>query len=300
MTSAPARIVSITAIVLLLSSPVLAANQPAMTEQQLTDAIARLKWLQAGAHRLPLSNSTLALPQGYHMVLGEGAKQMFVLSGNPADNSVEAIAISPDFKHEIVFQSVTEGYISLDDWDSVSPSEMINGVRINTDNVNEERRRQGIDEIHVVDWIQQPTLDRTTNTVYWSIEGSTTRGPIVNSIALRFGRNGYERLNWIADKADYVPIDGQLDVMLRAQGFNPGYRYSDHEPSDRAALYGIAGLVAAIAAAKAVKVAAGTGLAALLKKFGVIGFAAVAAVLFRLKNLFRRKPYAKTPQSPST
>src|SRR6516165_2980797 len=38
-------------LVLLLSSPVLAADQPAMTEQQLTDAIARLKWLQAGTHR---------------------------------------------------------------------------------------------------------------------------------------------------------------------------------------------------------------------------------------------------------
>jgi uncharacterized membrane-anchored protein len=152
----------------------------------------------------------------------------------------------------------------------------------------------------VTGWIEEPALDRTTYTVFWSIEGSTSRGPIVNSIALRLGRNGYERLNWIVDKADYAPVGGQLDVMLQAQRFDPGYRYSDHQPGDRVALYGIAGLVAALAGAKAVKVAAGLGLAALLKKFGAIAVAAVAAALYRLKNLFPRKPSAETPQSPST
>ena len=86
--------------------------------------------------------------------------------------------------------------------------------------------------------------------------------------------------------------------MLRAHSFDPGYRYSDHQSGDRVALYGIAGLVAAVAGAKAVKVAAGVGLAVILKKFGAIAFAAVAAALFRLKNVFRRKP-GTGPPSPS-
>jgi uncharacterized membrane-anchored protein len=137
-------------------------------------------------------------------------------------------------------------------------------------------------------------LDRQTSTVYWAIEGSTDQGRIANSIALRLGRNGYERLNWIADRTSYVPLAGQLDVMLRAHSFDPGYRYSDHKPDDKTALYGIAGLVAAVAGAKALKVATGVGLFVLLKKFGVVLFGAIAVALYKLKNLFRRNPRHET------
>ena len=199
MVTASVRILA--AAVVLLGTRALAADQTIMTDQQRGDAMIRLHWLEAGTYKLPSSASTLALPQGYHVVLGEDAKRMVILSGDPVDNSVEAIAVSPNFKDEIVFQSVTEGYVSLDDWDSVKPSEMISTIRTNTENANKERRRQGVDEVHVAGWIQEPTLDRNTNTVYWAIEGSTSHGSIVNAIALRLGRNGYERFNWIVDKA---------------------------------------------------------------------------------------------------
>jgi uncharacterized membrane-anchored protein len=266
-----------------------------MTDAERTNAIARLHWVNAGTLKLPLSGGRVALPQGYRMVLGEDARRLSVLSGNPDDSGVEAVVLSPKFEDEIVFQSVNEGYVSLNDWTHVDPNNMIRSILDGTEQANTERRRQGLDEIHVIGWLQEPTLDRQTSTVYWAIEGSTDHGNIVNSIALRLGRNGYERLNWIADRINYASVGGQLDVMLRAHTFEPGFQYADHQPGDKAALYGIAGLVATVAGAKALKAAAGVGLLVVVKKFAAILLGPLAFGLLRLKRIFLRRP----PSGPS-
>jgi uncharacterized membrane-anchored protein len=282
--------------ILLLAIPAAAADQPSMTQQQRTAAIRQLHWLDAGNYQLPLSHSTLALPQGYRMVLGEDARRLMQLTGDQAKASVEAVALSPNFKDEIIFQGVNDGYVRLDDWSEVDAAAMIRQIRENTEKENEWRRQQGFDEIHVVGWLRQPTLDRATSTAFWAIEGSNGQGGIVNSIALRLGRNGYERLNWIVDKRNYVAGGGQLDLMLRAHSYDAGYRYADHASGDKVAAYTIAGLVAAVAGAKLLKVAAGVGLLVLLKKFGAIIVALGAAVLYRVRRFFRRQP-ASGPNS---
>ncbi|MBV8739908.1 MAG: DUF2167 domain-containing protein [Alphaproteobacteria bacterium] len=268
-----------------------------MTEEQRAEAMRHLHWLPSETYKLPASNSALALPSGYHAVLGEDARRFITLSGEPSDPATEAVILSPKFDDEIIFESANEGYVSLDDWKDIDPTVMIDSIRRNTEEANKTRVQQGIEEVHVVGWLQEPTLDRQTSTVYWAIEGATNSGHIVNSIALRLGRNGYERLNWVTDKARYAPIGGQLDLMLRAHSFEPGARYSDHLPGDKTAAYTIAGLVAAVAGAKVIKAVAGVGLLVLFKKLSVLIFGAFAAALYKLKALFRRDPGSGAPRS---
>jgi len=231
------------------------------------------------------------------LVLGDDARQLRRLVGDGSNPTIEATAVTPGFKDEIIFQSINEGYVALDDWKDVDAASMMTSIRENTEEGNLERRKQGMSDIHVVGWLQEPTLDRQTSTVFWAIEGSTDDGRIVNSIALRLGRSGYERLNWIADKVNYVPLGGQLDVMLRAHSFDPGSRYADHESGDKIAAYTIGGLVAAVAGAKVLKVVAGVGLLVLLKKFGVVLIAILGSALFGLRGLFRRKAKPNPPTS---
>ena len=150
--------------------------------------------------------------------------------------------------------------------------------------------------MHIIGWIQQPTLDRTTNTVYWAVAAREGDNNIVNSRALRLGRNGFELLTWVGDGNAYQPVGGDLDVMLRAFSFDPGSRYADFTSGDKVAAYTIAGLVATLAGAKLVKVAAAGGLLLLLKKFGIFIFVALAGLLAKFKNLFRRKK--PTPIAP--
>jgi uncharacterized membrane-anchored protein len=280
-------------IMVAASLPVAAADQPVLTDQQRTDAIIHLNWLQAGTYKLPASNSTIALPEGYSMVRGEDARRLLTLAAE-ADDATEAVVMSPQFKDEIVFENTSEGYVAVDDWADVDPVKMLDTIRENTEEANAERRRQGLDELHVVGWLQRPTLDRNTATVYWALEGADADHHVVNSIALRLGRDGYERVNWIVDKADYQPVGGQLDVMLRSHSFDQGHQYADHTSGDKVAMYTIAGLVAAVAGAKVAKVAGGVALLVLLKKFGVLIFAVGAAVIAatsrRIKSLFQRSP----------
>src|SRR6266404_14098 len=157
--------------------PALALDQPVLTDQQRADAIRQLDWLGAGSHRLPASNSTLAVPSGYQAVLGDAARRLATLTGDPADE-VEAIAVSSDFEDVVVFQSVNDGYVSIDDWNEVEQKSMLASISENTEKANQERRRQRLEEAHVVGWLQEPTLDRQTNTVFWALEGSTPHGLI--------------------------------------------------------------------------------------------------------------------------
>jgi uncharacterized membrane-anchored protein len=195
--------------------------------------------------------------------------------------------VDADFKNIILFSSCKEGYVSLDAWNEIDPKELIETISENTEKENIERQKIGGGELHAVGWMQEPTLDKHTNTIFWAIEAmSPDEGNIVNSVAIRLGREGYERITWISKKASYVPFGGDLDVMLRAHSFDPGFRYTDYTPGDKIASYGIATLVAATVGGKIVKAG---GFLLLFKKFGGFIFAGIAAIFYKSKKIFKRK-----------
>src|ERR1700741_391077 len=88
---------------------------------------------------------------------------------------------------------------------------------------------------------------------------------IVNSVAVRLGRTGYEKLTAVTDSSNYSSLGGPLNVMLSAFSFPPGGVYADHVSTDRAAGYGVAALVGMLVGAKVAKVAAAGGLALFFK-----------------------------------
>jgi uncharacterized membrane-anchored protein len=188
----------------------------------------------------------------------------------------------------VFFSNNAEGYISISDWEDLDSAELLNAVRENTESANSERKKNGFDQMHIVGWVQEPTFDRNTNTVYWAIEhqveNSEENG--FNSVALRLGRNGYEKLIWIGEMSAYKASGGELDVMLKAHQFDPGYAYSDYVSGDALAGYGIASLVAATAGAKVIK----AGIFGILfKKIVGFVFAGFAYLLYKFKSLFKRK-----------
>jgi DNA topoisomerase IA len=80
------------------------SRRTVLTEQQRTDAISQLNWLKAGTYKLPASNSTIALPEGYLMVRGEDARRLLTLSAE-SDDAADAVVMSPHFNDEIVFEN---------------------------------------------------------------------------------------------------------------------------------------------------------------------------------------------------
>ena len=119
---------------------------------------------------------------------------------------------------------------------------------------NEARQKEGFEPITLVGWAEPPHYDAATHKLYWAKElkfGSSTDHTLNYSIRI-LGRRGVLVLNAVSSI-------GQLDVVkkgtpdvLAAVEFNEGHRYADYLPgTDKAAAYGIGGLIVGATAAKA-------------------------------------------------
>src|SRR5262249_50133089 len=104
-----------------------AVAQPTMTEQDRNEALVRPSWLALGTYKLPLSGSTLALPQGYAVTFGADAQRAYKLLGNPTELSqLEAMVMGgKDADQIITFESLQTGYVALDDWGQVDPGALL-------------------------------------------------------------------------------------------------------------------------------------------------------------------------------
>lgn len=259
----------------------LMADPPGATEEvedPFTKELLSLDWQFTGTHKLPTSHSTLSIPEGYIAVTGNDAVKFSILSDNNPED-IEAVVLS-DSDDMIVFKNHEEGYVAIDDWKNLDKKALLESISENTKKANLKRRQNGNPELHVIGWLQEPTLDRNTNTVYWAIE-TKSEGQSehdFNSIALRLGRKGYERVIWVGSMPKYKAFGGELDVMLRAHSFDSGYRYNDYTIGDKVAAYGVTTLVAATAGAKIAKAGGFAALAVLLKKFGGFIAAGVGAL----------------------
>jgi len=272
----------------LLSAAALGAQAQPMTDQERRDAIGKLHWEKGGTHKLADSSSTLVLPDDHVMLNGADAERFEALIGNGGITKIEAVTVDRA-QEQIIFQSIREGYVGVDDWADVDAKQMLDQVTEKTEQANSVRVKNGFAEMHLSGWLKEPTLDRDSNTVYWAFALDEGQKKIVNTKALRLGRDGFELMTWVGDAANYKASGGDLAVVLSAYNFDPGHRYADHTSGDKIAAYSIAGLVATIAGVKFAKLAAAGGLLLLFKKFGVIIVAALAGVAVKAKSFFARK-----------
>jgi uncharacterized membrane-anchored protein len=261
-------------------------GQSKATEQDQINTFKSFDWKLPEIHKLPKSNSILSLPNEHIALLGEDAKNAYMICEGINNDSVEAVVFTSDMDECIWFINSDSGYVHLNDWEKLNADELWKVINENTDIANEERRKKGLSEIHVIGWLQPPTLDRHTNTVYWAIEGEAEEAKFVNSVAIRLGRKGYEKLIWVTNISSYIAFGGELDIMLRAHSFKSGFRYKDYTNGDRIANYGIVTLISAILGAKVAKTG---GLYLLLKKIAGFIVAAIAALFYKFKNFFKNK-----------
>ncbi len=281
--------IAVALLVAAAALPSLAEAQSSSADQERAAAIRQLNWQGAGSIKLPTSHATLSVPAQHRIVLGEDARRFQALLGNKAGSGIEAVTFNNGTYDQVIFESFSEGYVRSTDWNEIDAKAMLEAISANTEERNKERQRLGVREVHVLGWLQEPAFDRPTNTVYWSFNASSGDHQLVNAVALRLGRQGFEKLTWVTSRPISSPRGGELDEMLRSHSFDEGYRYADFTSGDKIAAYTIAGLVASVAGGKALKVMAAGGLFLLLKKFGVFAVAGAAGLLFRIKRLFRQQ-----------
>jgi uncharacterized membrane-anchored protein len=138
--------------------------------------------------------------------------------------------------------------------------------------------------------------------MYWAkeLKSDDASGNTLNYNIRVLGRQGVLELTAVAAMADFPKIKQEMPKVLASTNFDPGNRYTDYQAgSDKLAAYGLAALVAGGIAAKAGLFAKLGVLLLALKKFIIIGLAAIGAFLRKLFGRPKKLAAQDGSQPPS-
>jgi uncharacterized membrane-anchored protein len=260
----------------------------AQINDQTRAEVAQMQWRPAVAQQLQTSQSMITSLPGFNMVSGSEAVRLRQIVDGRLDTSIEAYALNGQTGSELLFQYLPTGYVRSDDWQDVNSDDFLAQIRSNDEIANQERIKNGLPTLKTVGWRQKPNINNDLHTVSWMIEGEGSAGEhVINAVALKLGRTGIERMTWIIDPAKIAPGMNDLLTAETAQVFNAGARYTDYvQGTDKAAEYGVAGLVAGALGVKLLKVSAFGAVLLGLKKGAFLLFLPFVWLWAKLKKMF--------------
>jgi uncharacterized membrane-anchored protein len=218
---------------------------------------------QTGTVSLRGGMATLRLPESFRFIGPEGSRRLLTEAwGNPPATANRVLgmliptAASPLSRDGwgIVITYEEEGYVNDDDAASIDYAKMLTEMRESLVEANKAREKQGFEAITLVGWAEAPHYDARSHKLYWAKElafGADGEHTLNYSIRV-LGRRGVLVLNAVANMNQLPAIRQQTQTVLAAVDFNEGHRYTDYLPgTDKAAAYGITGLIIGATAAKA-------------------------------------------------
>lgn len=206
--------------------------------------------------------ATLSLPEGFGFIPQKEAAAFMKLIGNRTGDEfmgmLVPLATAADTRGGQWFVSLdydAAGYIKDDDakhWDS---DKLLQSLKEGTEAGNADRMSAGIPPLMVTRWIQAPVYEPGSHRLTWSAEAKNKDGtdtdPTINYNTYVLGREGYISLNLVTEASTVDQDKTEAGKLLGAVDFKSGKRYSDFNSStDKVAAYGLAALVAGVAAKK--------------------------------------------------
>jgi uncharacterized membrane-anchored protein len=249
--------------------------------------------LVKGPASVPLKDqATLALPEGYGFIPRAQAAALLTLMGNHVGENFVGLVVPRD-KESRWFMAVSydaAGYVKDDDAKHWDADGLLKSLKENTEAQNEERVKRGVAPIIVTRWVEAPAYEPSTHRLVWSAESKHKEGsddnPGVNYNTYMLGREGYVSMDLVTSESDVDDDKGAAKELLGAVNFNSGKRYGDFNSStDKVAAYGLAALVAGVAAKKLGLLAL---MAAFAAKFIKVILIAIAAAFAAFRKWFRR------------
>ncbi|MFC5741408.1 DUF2167 domain-containing protein [Dyella tabacisoli] len=270
----------------------------AADESAKTDAFLKSLQLQTGTVSITKAQASLKLAPGYSFLRATDAQRVLnELWGNPPDSDVLGMILpGTDPKvlldgdaWAVVVSYTDEGYVSDADAAKIDYSDMLKDMQKGAEEENPERIKQGYPAIELVGWAEPPHYDAASHKLYWARDlkfkksNGAEDGHSLNYAIRVLGRQGYLSLNAVAPIDQLNKVRADMPQVLAMTEFDQGQRYADYNSStDKLAAYGIGALVAGGIAAKA-GLFAKLGLILLgLKKFLLIGIAAIGGFFAKL------------------
>jgi len=261
-----------------------------LTEEEIQkklDTLTWYNWDDSRDHTLEFENANAKIQiikSEYYLKEKKDINQFSWWIHGHEKNNRDLMIIGNDYT---VFASYeNEGYVSLKDWKSVKPDELINEMIDIQRSVAEEYKEIGSDYIENMKWIYKPEIDEENNLVNYSYEifWNGKEGPYkaMQTMSLVLGRKGFIELSFVRK------IDANTDLkefanfakdFTKGVEFVEGSKYKDYKTGDKVAAVGIASLVAGTLG---VKILAKAGILAkflpLLAKFWWVIIAPIVAI----------------------
>lgn len=262
--------------------------------------------------------ATLKLSDKYqYLDPADTNKVLSDLWGNPPSHTLGSFGPKTNSQGSIQWLVLIDGfdkagYVKDEDSDKINPDELLKQYQEEQRESNEQRKREGYNELEVVGWAVKPRYDKEAKKLYWAFDlrDIATNHHSINYYVRVLGRKGYFVVDVLSSPEDLPEVEKAIPDLLPMIEFNQGHRYADFNPStDKVATYGVVGL---IAGAIGLKGLAKLGvLALLLKKFGFIALAlkkfwilivgGVGAFFKKIAGFFsRKKEDAMSKLPPST
>jgi uncharacterized membrane-anchored protein len=291
---------SMALIVCAVVSPALAANTPEQTKAEIGKAAkaADAATKQGPADISFAGQATFHLPKDFGFIPAAESKALLEAIGNRVGDGFIGLIVPSGDEKSGWFVAATynkSGYVKDDDAKDWKADELLKDIRTGTEETNKSRKERGIPEMDIVGWVEKPTYDAASHRLVWSIASRDKGQPDtaeqgINYNTLALGREGYISMNLVTDRDSVEGLKPVAQTLLGALEFNSGKRYADFNAStDKVAAYGLAAIVAGVAAKKLGLLAIVVGFVA---KFAKVIIIAAAAGFGGFFNRFRRKKEA--------
>jgi uncharacterized membrane-anchored protein len=287
------------ALALALAAPFAAAQAHEGDNADLKTEVARVR--QVGPTEVVLRDQArLKLPEGTMFVPQPTANKILKAMGNRSDDRVIGLIypLKDDQNWAMVAEYEAAGYIKDDDARDWNADELLKSLKEGTAAANEERKKAGFPALEVTGWAEKPAYEANSHWLVWAATavhpGATDEPAVVNYNTYALGREGYISINLLTDSKALPADKVHARDMLSRLEFVEGKRYADFDSkTDHVAEYGLAALVAGVAAKK-LGLLAVIGVA-LLKfwKIGLIALAGLGSGVPWLRKRFGKQDSAK-------
>lgn len=236
---------SIVAIACLL--PLLAWGQESAAQAELR----KLAWQRGPAEGRIADKATIKVPEGYVFLDAKNTSRFLVLAGNPPSDGHYLFA-PESLAWFAVFSFDPTGYVKDDE--KIDADALLKQMRESEGPANQERKRLGLNELHIVGWEVPPHYDAETRRLEWGKRLKSSSGEVVVNYSSRIlGRTGVMSAVLVGDPQTLAEDTRAFKTGLQAFAYVPGENYSEFKQGDKIAQYGLAALIVGGAAAVATK-----------------------------------------------
>lgn len=256
---------------------------------------------QTGDVTVPVANATLHLGSKYYFLNADEAKKVLVdVWGNPPSSVSDVLGLVMPADKTVLDNSwgavITwddSGYVTDDDADSADYDKIMTDMKSGDTDSNTERQKAGYPAMHTIGWAQPPSYDKTAHSLIWArsfrIDGD--KADSLNYDVRLLGRQGVLSMNMLWDMPHLDEVRTAAQDFGKVATFAGGSTYAEYNSStDKAAGYGLAGLVGlGVGVAVAKKFGFLAIILLLMKKGFIIIPLAFVAGWKKIKGLFSRK-----------